>query len=346
MATFAFSLWFLAYYTPGVVRDLICSDSWLEYLLSTGDLRTRHDLARRDLLGAIVRKVDKLLSSIQATLQGMDDVAGQVERATKDVEDGIANVHCSAKAQSGATSSSAAAIEEVTVSIGEVASHAQATHATAREAGIAARDGARITADASRAIESLAGKVRSAAAQVESLGKRTEEISHVTGVIRETAEQTNLLALNAAIEAARAGDQGRGFAVVADEVHKLAERTSQATQEIGEMIASIYAETQAAVASMRDGAGQVANGVTLVNEAAGSLTRINEEMARTTGMVSDISHASSEQQSAMTELARNVERVASMTEQNVAVVSQITSAAGYLDGVVDRLRKSVRQYRC
>lgn len=339
------SLWFLLYYSPRVVRDLAHTDGWLEQLLSTGDLRIRHDLSRRDLLGAIVRKTDTLVSSVQASLQGMDDVAGQVERATKDVENGIADIHRSAKVQSEATSSSAAAIEEVTVSIGEVASQAQTTHATAAAAGIAARDGTSITEDASRMIESLAGTVRAAAEQVESLGKRTEEISRITGVIRAIADQTNLLALNAAIEAARSGDQGRGFAVVADEVRKLAERTGQATQEISEMLQSIHAETQTAVAGMREGASQVAEGVDLVNKAAGSLTRINEEMTCTTGMVGEISHASDEQRSAMTELARNVERVASMTEQNVAAVSQITVTADYLDGIVDRLHKAVRQYR-
>lgn len=342
--TLAGSLWFLLAYTPGVARDLARTNEWLERVLSTGDLRIRLDLARRDLLGVVARKADQFASSVQATLQGMNDVAMQVDRATEEVNAGIANVHHSAKAQSEATSSAAAAIEEVTVSIGEVANQAQSTRSTAEEAGIAASDGARITEDASSAIASLADTVCTAAEQVESLGRRSQEISRITGVIREIAEQTNLLALNAAIEAARAGDQGRGFAVVADEVRKLAERTSKATQEISSMVQGIHEETDSAVAGMREGAGQVADGVTLVNKAADSLRRINEEMTRTTEMVGDISHASSEQRSAMTELARNVEKVAAMTEQNVAVVSQTNATVGYLNGVVDRMRKAVRQY--
>lgn len=104
------------------------------------------------MIGAIARKADKFVSSVQATLQGMKDVAGQVNYATEEVKAGVTNVHRSALAQSEATSA-AAAIEEVTVSIGEVVNHAQTTRATADQAGQTAATGATITENASRTIE-------------------------------------------------------------------------------------------------------------------------------------------------------------------------------------------------
>jgi len=338
------SLYFLLIYTPGVNRDLDATSAWLESVLRTGDLRQRFDLERRDVVGGVARKADKFISSIQAVLQGVGDVAGQVEYATREVNTGIKDVHRAAESQSQATSAAAAAAEQVTVSISEVATNAAETRSTAEQTGVTAQNGARVTGDATVTIRTLADTVQRSAEHVESLGARSEEISRIAGVIKEIADQTNLLALNAAIEAARAGEQGRGFAVVADEVRKLAERTSKATQEISTMIQSIQQETGTAVDGMRAGARHVADGVQLVGETESALRRINEEMAATVRMVSDISSASNEQQSAMTTLGQDLEQVATMTEQNVAAVEQTTAMVDYLENTVQRMRKAVRQY--
>ncbi len=339
-----YALFFLFIYIPLTRRDLDRVLHWLEKVLSSGKLKKEIDSPRRDVIGEIGRKANTLVTSVQASIQGIAIIAEEVATATKQVHVGVKISYESALKQNEATASSAAAIEEVTVSIGEVASHAKSTVDTATYAGEVSRQGALVTQNATRAIISLADTVRQSAEQVELLGQRSDAISRITGVIKDIAEQTNLLALNAAIEAARAGEAGRGFAVVADEVRKLAERTTQATKEIGQMTETIQTETQHAVQGMRSGALQVAEGVNLVNEAEETLRQINLEMTKTTEMVNGISHASHEQQSAMIELAQNVERVSNMTAQNVEVVNQTASTVNHLKAVAKRMRKVLTQY--
>jgi aerotaxis receptor len=342
------TLWaayFLLVFAPGLNRDLSAFGAYLEHLLTSGDLKQRFELTRRDRCGSIVDQVDRFVSSVQATVQGMGDAALQVQQVCRTVVSGVDSVTAAAQIQSDATASAAAGIEEITVSIGEVAAHAQSTHSAAQSASEMSSRGAGLSEKASATILSLSETVKTSAAQVEYLGTQSAEISRITGVIREIADQTNLLALNAAIEAARAGEQGRGFAVVADEVRKLAERTSKATQEISEMVSSIQNETQVAVSGMRSGAELVNNGVQLVQEAQQALQEINRQMDTTLNMVNDISNSSAEQQVAMTQMAQSVERVASMTDQNLAVIGQTHDSVGSLNEVVDRMQKATTQYR-
>jgi aerotaxis receptor len=339
-----YALYCVAFFVPKLNRDLEAIANWIESVLSTGNLKRRLTTRRSDLLGVVANRMDGFVASIQATVQGMADTARQVEIATREVDRGIRIVFASAQKQSEATSAAAAAVEEVTVSIGEVAEHARSTKDVATNAGEVSREGAERSGAACVTINALSETVKGSAAQVETLGQRSAEISQIAGVIKEIADQTNLLALNAAIEAARAGEQGRVFAVVADEVRKLAERTAKATQEISSMIALIQNDTRIAVDGMRAGAAQVEEGVGLVHSSQEALQRIKDEMDDTIQRVNEISHASSEQQEAMTQLAQNVEQVATMTEQNVAVVNQTEGLVQKLGENVDRMNKAVNQF--
>lgn len=339
-----YGLVFLVFYARPAVRELSALADWLDRLLTTGNLRARIHSSRADVIGTVVHDTDRFASSIQAIVQGMADVAHQVGHATSRVSTGMDLIQGAACQQNEATVAAAEAVEQVTVSIGEVAEHALSTRDVADQAGEVSKEGAERSERACEAVIALSRTVSSSAEQVERLGRRSTEISQVAAVIKEIADQTNLLALNAAIEAARAGEVGRGFAVVADEVRKLAERTSAATQEISDTIQMIQEETRLAVEGMRAGAEQVEESVQLVHSAQEALQRIKDGMDDTTRRVSGISRASAEQREAVTQLARNVEQVATMTEQNVAAVNQAGGMVHTLKTNVERMEKSVAQF--
>ncbi|HOL65251.1 MAG TPA: PAS domain-containing methyl-accepting chemotaxis protein, partial [Accumulibacter sp.] len=194
-----YALYFLFGFVPVSLRDLRATADHLQIILATGDMKTRLSIEREDVIGRIARLADRFISSVRATVQGMSDTSRQVEKANHEVCQGVANVNRAAIVQSEATAAAAVAVEQVTVSISEVAKRAMDTEQAAQRAGEVARSGDELSMRASKTIHSLAETVKGSAQRVETLGQRSEEISRIVAVIKEVADQTNLLALNAAI---------------------------------------------------------------------------------------------------------------------------------------------------
>ncbi len=339
------SLYMLLVYLPAAMRRMNNVLNFLNEVLNTGDLTKTLVPTKNDLIGAIASGADILVSSMRATLQIMDDATREVAETTSVLDQSVHEQTAAATAQSETTSNAAAGVEEMTVSINGVAEHAANTAQTANSTGNTAKTGADLSIKAKKTIETLSATVSRSAETVELLGERTTEIGKIAAVIKEIADQTNLLALNAAIEAARAGEQGRGFSVVADEVRKLAERTAGATREIEHMIHQINTDTDIAVASMRESAGQMEVSVTLVNNAHETLVTINTEMEHTVRMMNDISHSSAEQGSAMTAMSQGIERLARLTEDNLETARITEQSSVTVQANVERMRKAVALYR-
>ena len=281
----------------------------------------------REMLGEIRRNTDHL-SEAATTLA---TVAGDVERAVNE--------------QNDASSTMAAAVEELTVSIGEVAKNAEEASSVARESGAIAKEGGEVMQRTVESIKKIADRVTEAAKDIGQLEKHSAEITSIVNVIETIAEQTNLLALNAAIEAARAGEYGRGFAVVADEVRKLAERTTISTQEITEMIAHIQQGTKQAVTAMETSVAEVEQGVQLANAAGESIERIAEGSGRVIDYASHISDALKEQSVASNQVARNVETIVQMAEKNHQAVNRAGATVKLIEEAMQTLRNAVGRFK-
>jgi methyl-accepting chemotaxis protein len=232
----------------------------------------------------------------------------------------------------------AASVEELSVSITHMSDRAGEVRTAAVGSGKVADQGATAVSKLLDANSRTGKTVQTAAVQIRELSALSERISSIVQVIREVADQTNLLALNAAIEAARAGEQGRGFAVVADEVRKLAERTSASTRDISSVIDEVQRATLAAATTMEHAVAEEHDSVELSNGVGESIANIRNESSRVVSAVEDISGALLEQSAASTEIARGVEMIAQMGEENSAAIKETASAANNLEGLAARLQ--------
>jgi len=283
-------------------------------------------------------RLRNIFSSIDRLATTLVSNAGEISVATDEVRR-------AAEEQATSTSATAASIEELTVSINEVAQNARATGDSSTAAANTAQQGQALVHASADEIEKVSEIVARSSVQIRQLASRSREIGGIADVIKEIAEQTNLLALNAAIEAARAGEQGRGFAVVADEVRKLAERTGKATGEIGSMVVSVQADTDTAVLAMEEAMPQVTRSLGRAREAGSLLASSHHQALESSERVQQVAMATREQASVADDIARHVQHIASMTEETSATVRSNAAAAAELDRLAGELRAAVGYFR-
>src|SRR5437773_1096321 len=185
--------------------------------------------------------------------------------------------------------------------------------------------------------------IQSSAEIINILGHRADDIGKIIEVIDDLAEQTNLLALNAAIEAARAGEHGLGFAVVADEVRKLAEKSTQSTKEIADLIQSIQREARQAVENMERSTRIVEEGLTLGNDLGSALHKISNVVTEVYKFSQEIGAATNEQSVGSSQIAKATSRLTEITQEINSAVEEQASGAQAVVRAMDKMRELVHQ---
>jgi len=295
--------------------------------------------------GSVLASFDLARNAIREALAQIRGQSARMRDGASDIAAVSGQVAELAQQQVDATSSMAAAVEEMTVSIGHISDSAHDTQTYSAEAARLAQQGQAQVESACEGIQALSATVADAATRIEVLAQRAGQIGGIASVIKDIAGQTNLLALNAAIEAARAGEQGRGFAVVADEVRKLAERTAAATVEIETMIQAIQSETGAVTDVMQAAMPQADEGVRLASGAAEVLRAIRDGATHTLERIRDVADATREQSEASTSIAQRVEEIARMIEQTNGRMQDTAGTARMLSAIADALDAQVAYFK-
>lgn len=309
------------------------------------DLTLRLDSKANDEIGELSRSFDYMMGKLQLAFRTIQGQIAEVVKTVEAVAAGAEQVAQSSSSQSSSASAMAASIEEMSVSISTVSNSATEAQSMAHAAGDISGQGSQIIEQTCNEMATIAHTVSGASSVIKALGEESHQITNVVNVIKEVADQTNLLALNAAIEAARAGEQGRGFAVVADEVRKLAERTAQSTVDISSMVSKIQVSASDSVSEMEKVVRQVEAGQLLAQDAGERMKTIRAEAAKVSSAVTEISDALKEQNQASHDVARHVEKIAQMTEENNTAAEESSSNAKLLDRLAGEVSDALSHFK-
>jgi len=313
--------------------------------VAAGNLAARSDITSRDEMGLLAAEVNATAGKLSEVISLVASNSERVASAATQLHSTSAEMASGAEEMAAQAGTVATASEEMSATSGDIANSCHAAANGALHASQTAQDGSGVVENTVQVMSRIAGRVKETAKTVESLGARSDQIGEIIGTIEDIADQTNLLALNAAIEAARAGEQGRGFAVVADEVRALAERTTKATREIGEMIKAIQNETRAAVAAMDEGVREVESGTMEASRSGEALQAILEQINSVNMQVSQIATAAEEQTATTAEISNNIQQINDVVQHTAHGAQESVVAANMLSGLAEDLQRLVGQFR-
>src|SRR5580693_6880870 len=276
--------------------------------------------------------------SVEAA-RAIDEVTSTMHEMSINVQ----NVVKSTQLQSSSVAETSASIDQMVASIQRVADTARTLLEICQRSREEVHRGIETMDKATNGLTRTSSAIRSSAEIIDVLGRRADEIGKIIEVIDDLAEQTNLLALNAAIEAARAGEHGLGFAVVAEEVRKLAEKSTQSTKEISDLIQGIQKEAREAVENMEKSTSMVQEGLDLGGELSSALGKISDVVSEVYKFAQQIGAATSEQSAGSIQIAKATTRLTEITQEINSSIEEQASGAQSVVRAMEKMRDLVQQ---
>jgi len=285
--------------------------------IAQGDLSLGDKVGRGDEFGDLLRTLQTMCQALNDMVARVRQSADSIAVASAQIAGGNQDLSNRTEQTSSNLQQTAAAMEEFTSTIRHSASSAAQARETASDAASLARHGGEVVA--------------SMISTMDEIRHSSQKIGDIIGVIDSIAFQTNILALNAAVEAARAGEQGRGFAVVASEVRSLAQRSGDAAKEIRALIGS-------SVERVHDGSR-------LVQSVGSAMDEIVQSVQNASLMIAEVTEASVQQSTGVTQVNQSIGLLDGMTQQNAALVEQSAAAAQSLREQAEQLTHTVSIFR-
>ena len=297
-----------------VFRDtMIEREALAQQQAETGEQRERRSVTIATTIGQFKHTVESALGKLRAASMKLEMSSSDLNKSADTVSAEAETATARVSAASENVSAAAGSIEELAASIGEISSQSAKSTEVARRA----------VSEARRTVATMA-----------ELGSAATRIGEVVGLIQAIAGQTNLLALNATIEAARAGEAGKGFAVVANEVKELAKETAKATEDIGQKIEAIQADTKGAVQAI----GEISTVINQINDISNNIASAVEEQTVTTN---EIGRNVTEAAKGTGDIAKNISGVATAARETTQGANDTQKAAQALSELAAQLQSLV-----
>ncbi|RUQ33777.1 MAG: HAMP domain-containing protein [Candidatus Competibacteraceae bacterium] len=265
----------------------------------------------RDEMGRLLRAMQTMTDRLREVVNDVRQSADTIGDAASNIARGNNDLRQRTEEQTAALEQTTSSIRQLTGAVRQSADHARQADQLAADARLQAEQGGRVIEQTAVAMAEISASSR--------------QIAAIIGVIDEIAFQTNLLALNAAVEAARAREQGRGFAVVAGEVRKLAQRSADAAKEIKKLIT--------------DSVGKVADGGRLIAQSGQTLQEIVMAVKKVSDIVAEMMAATHDEASGFDRVNQAILQMDQATQQNAALVAEVTAASRALDEQAADLRQ-------
>jgi len=312
--------------------------------LADGDLTVRAQVTE-DITGAIADSMNYTIDELRTLVTGVNNAAIQVTQKTAQAQSISAELLGAAERQSKEIEETTAQVLQVSRSISEVSSTAEEGARVAQRSLAAADKGRAAVQNSITGMNDIREQIQETSKRIKRLGESSQEIGEIVELISDITEQTNVLALNAAIQAASAGEAGRGFSVVAEEVQRLAERSGEATKQIGAIVKTIQADTQDAVAAMEKSTMGVVEGAKLSDAAGQALSEIDYVSKNLAQLIQTISQATNTQANATTRVAQNMQEILEITRQTTRGTQQAAGSIRDLAAVAQELKNSVAGFK-
>ena len=328
-----------------IVRRISNQANVIKEITDTNNISLRAQNMGNDEISQIGLSFNQLLDKIQSLVGDTQQKSVHLAGSASEMRTQLEGVLRDFDQQSQHTMMMATAVNEMSLTVAEIANNTEAAASNATQSHQHATEGQETLHAASQEISQLSSTLILSQTDISHLSGLVGQVGSVVEMIQSIAEQTNLLALNAAIEAARAGEQGRGFAVVADEVRSLATRTQSSTEEIRAIIESIQTQTDKVVTNIEKCSEQGESSVEKASSAEAILNKIIVDMSTISDSSIQIASAIEEQNTTTNEVSQTITELNDLTDSNIHSAQACLNELQQVAEQAEEMKEQVSQFK-